>query len=291
MVDPQSTGGTPPTKALLRLLRVARNPVLLRPAHRGEFDLLRSPDETVLGRVTEALLHFAVTQGLVKREGDIVTATGQADSFLRRALAASAEEAFAAQHGELADTVLVEKEEQRIVRRNLDDSPLSSLSRLRDKAGAAYFPPDAIEAGEHLARDFERAHLQPRITASWEPRLAQSQKGQRPASVDLSDNALAARNRVTKALLALGPELSGVALDVCCFAKGLEIVERERQWPARSAKLMLRTALMALARHYAPQTARPSSAASMALRHWGEAGYRPEIGKMVAEGASGLAVS
>lgn len=288
MAEHSSKSTKPPTKPLLRLLRLARSPVLLRPAHAGEFDLLRGTDETVLGRIPEGVLQHALAQGLVRREGENLTATEQAETFLRRALAENADESFTAQHGELANTVLVEPQGHRIVRRNLDDSPLSSLSRLRDKSGMAYFPTDAIEAGEHLARDFERAHLQPRITASWEPRVAQQQKGQRPASVDLSDNALAARSRVTKALLALGPELSGVALDVCCFAKGLEIVERERQWPARSAKLMLRTALMALARHYNPRT---SSSSSKVMRHWGEAGYRPELGKMLAEGESGVAVS
>lgn len=68
----------------------------------------------------------------------------------------------------------------------------------------------------------------------------------------------------------MGPELSGVALDVCCFMKGLELVERERQWPARSAKLMLKTALLALHRYYTPP-------AREGTRHWGEAGYRPEL--------------
>jgi hypothetical protein len=55
--------------------------------------------------------------------------------------------------------------------------------------------------------------------------------------------------------------------------KGLTVVERERQWPARSAKLMLRAALMTLARHYAPP--RPEKPGRM--RHWGEEGYRPEL--------------
>ncbi|MBB4954518.1 hypothetical protein H4S14_002995 [Agrobacterium vitis] len=275
----KKTAGQPAIKPLLRLLRLARTAVLIRPLNQpgspGEFELLRKEDEVLLGRVPEALVRQALAQGLVQQRGEQLEATPQAQSFMRRLLTETADETFAAQHGELAHAVLVEPQGPRLVRRNLDDSPLSSLCRLRDKAGVAYFPIDAIEAGERLAADFERGHLQPRVTASWEPRVAQQQKGQRPAAVDLSDSALAARHRVTKALLALGPELSGVVLDVCCFAKGLEIVERERQWPARSAKLMLRTALLALVRHYSP--AKP---ANPPLRHWGEAGYRPHMSDM-----------
>ncbi|MFN3502108.1 MAG: DUF6456 domain-containing protein, partial [Allorhizobium sp.] len=48
--------------------------------------------------------------------------------------------------------------------------------------------------------------------------------------------------------------------------------EHERQWPARSAKLMLRTALLSLARHYAPPPVRSRT------RHWGDDGFRPDIG-------------
>ncbi len=123
----------------------------------------------------------------------------------------------------------------------------------------------------------------PRLGANWQAAVASGRRdGGRGGVSDLTDAALAARIRVERALAAVGPELSGVLVDVCCFLKGLETVERERGWPARSARLLLRAGLSALSRHYHPQ---PEAGRRPQTLHWGADGFRPQI--MGGDGAPG----
>ena len=254
-------------KALLKLLRrLLTGPANLAPEVAGEVTL-----DGEGAPLPVALLERALREGLVQQKGDQLFATAETAGYIRRAMLAG-EDAFADQHRvETQDTVEVAGERQR-VRRNLAESPLSLLSRLKDRSGSAFLPAEALVAGERLLSDFTRAQLQPRITASWEPRLSGRGKGDRGGQAEIADTAIAARERFSRALDAMGPELAGVAVDVCCFSKGLEVVERERQWPVRSAKLMLRTALLALVRHYAP----PPRAERRSHR-WGADGFRPPM--------------
>lgn len=234
-------------KGLVRLLQfVLRGPAMVEGSGR-ELALVLS--DGTRRRFARPLVTACERHGLLVVATDRCIARPEARTALKRLLA-EPDQAFAGQHAliEKAERMVGEKRESLLV--NQSSSVLMQLQRLKGRDGGSWFPEEAIAAGERLAADFQFAGLQPRMTASWKPKLDSGAKGGRGGQAELSDSVSDARARVNRAATALGPELAGVALDVCCFSKGLELVERERGWPARSAKLMLRAALLALARHY-----------------------------------------
>ncbi|WP_420844710.1 DUF6456 domain-containing protein [Jiella avicenniae] len=130
---------------------------------------------------------------------------------------------------------------------NDEETPLTRLATRRGRGGEPFLSAAEAMAGERIRADFTRGQMTPSLTQRWD---AMPRAPRRAGGGDLGDTAIDARQRVSAACEAVGPELSGLVLDVCCFLKGLETVERERQWPARSAKLLLKTGLAMLARHY-----------------------------------------
>jgi Domain of unknown function (DUF6456) len=121
------------------------------------------------------------------------------------------------------------------------------LYRRGGKNGPKLIGEALFAAGERLRADFTYGNMAPRTTLNWTFGGGRSGTAEGPQP---TETALAARQRVRRALDAVGPELSGVLVDICCFLKGLEDVERDRQWPARSAKIILALGLQRLARHY-----------------------------------------
>jgi hypothetical protein len=142
---------------------------------------------------------------------------------------APAIDAFRGQHLDLADRPIATEFGRAKVTVDEAESPLAWLVRRRGRNGRALIEPHQFQAGEKLRADFTCAHLMQRTTSNWASPIAQGRRG--ASSVEaaaFTDTMIAARQRVHRALDAAGPEFGGLLLDVCCFLKGLEDVERER---------------------------------------------------------------
>jgi Domain of unknown function (DUF6456) len=162
---------------------------------------------------------------------------------------------------------------------NDTESPLLRLFLRKDTTGKTYIDGPQFLAGEKLRSDFERAHLAQRVTSTYAESAGSGGRHWQMSDnsiAKLSDNAIAARQRLHHAFAAVGPELSGVLYQVCCIAAGFEQAERVLALPPRSGKAVLALALTRLARHYGLiKTHQPKKQDSIA--HWATDDYRPAI--------------
>jgi hypothetical protein len=153
------------------------------------------------------------------------------------------------------------------------ESPLAWLRARRDRSGLPLISEMQFLAGERLRADYERGCMGARTTASWDPSAAVGRGGGNSIG-HVTDRALAARQALFAALDQVGPELSGILVQVCCLSAGLEQAERLLDMPQRSGKAVLSLALTRLARHYGfVKPHRPSGG----LSHWGLPDYRPTL--------------
>ncbi len=196
--------------------------------------------------------------------GDAKTCAAGSDTagWLKRAMLD--DDAFQAQH-----RVDVHDGEGRLV--NLAESPLSRLAMGEQR----FLEPHHIEAAERVRGLFERAQLRARTTMSYSAAPA-GERGSRNAAESVTDMAVDARRSLDAIHRRLPGECAGVVMDVCGWLKGLQQVERERGWPRRSAKLVLRIGLeqvaegMGLGPHARGRDRVPS-------RGWIAEGARPEL--------------
>lgn len=199
--------------------------------------------------------------GVLARDGECWRAGPDARSWLRRALL-DGDTAHADQHRTLKTAGSA--------RVNLAESPLARLAAGQE--GAAFLAPHHVEAGERVRRLCERAALMPRLTMRYAADQIAGHNAGGPA--DISDMSAEARRGLADIHRVLPPDCAGVVLDVCGLLKGLQLVESERGWPRRSAKLVLRIGLDQLARHYGLSPEAVGRERSP-LRPWMEDGARP----------------
>jgi len=200
--------------------------------------------------VSEAAVRSLLARGALEVAGEagLYRLSPAGRLMVRRMLS---EGGMATQHQDRAASVITVGGERRAVTVNRSESPLAWLRSRRGRDGQPLIDAAAFEAGERLRSDFTRGQMMPSVTASWNPAASATRgSGHAGGIAELTDAALAARLRVGRAVDSLGPELAGAVVDFCCFLKGIDQIESERGWPQRSAKLVIRLGLSALARHY-----------------------------------------
>ena len=225
---------------LLRHLGLPGAFAMISPLGCGRLALYSQKGDMRLGAgyVPAALIEELLAEGLARWEGE-----GRTARLLAAAPPKTAVEAARQRVGVEGEVQMVAIDER--------ESPLLWLHRRAGKDGQPQISAIQFAAGERFRADLTLAQMLPRTTMNWDASLTPGDGNAGPRDPGSApDSALAARQRVRGACERLGPELSGLAIDVCGFLKGLDQVERERRWPARSAKIVLRLALSGLASHY-----------------------------------------
>ena len=84
-------------------------------------------------------------------------------------------EEYAAQHRKWGEKTLPDTDTGRPKRMcyNLSESPLTGLSRRRDKDGKPFLSDALVHVGERLREDFELAQMGPRVAQNWDRFLHQ----------------------------------------------------------------------------------------------------------------------
>lgn len=269
-------------EALRLLARLAKDNGYLEPvaAVDGEIGLFgrRNGYARPVAMVARAIVDAFAGTGWIERDEVGRWRLGDAGRAWLRRQAAGADP-FSEQH-QLRGRATMRGEDgvDRSLLVNEAESPLGWLRRRKDRNGAPLINDAQFRAGERLRDDYYRAQLSPRVTANWT--ASQSSRRQRHAgpsdAAALSDSVLAAKQRVHTALDAVGPELAGVLVDVCCHHVGLAAQEKAQGWPQRSGKIILQIALTGLARHYG-LIVEDAAAAKRPMRSWGDGQHRPNL--------------
>lgn len=178
-----------------------------------------------------------ISNGVLYSYQEQCFATEMALSWVKRQLSCSSE--FLNQHSEI-------KLDSKGIACNLAEGPLGGLATSKKGRPAFLSPHHLLQAGKIQALVL-RSQMMQRTTMSYDPTRIGTSKNSGVDGKDLADSAIDAKKKLYKKLSALPADCAGVVLDVCGFQKGLQLIETERRWPRRSAKLILRIGLEQLA--------------------------------------------
>ncbi len=247
----------------------------------GAADYVEKDDGRVLLRRADVIRHstagnieMLASADLLRIDDGVVSITDSGVAKLKR-LAAPAEP-YLAQHERISERKKIANDPVDAAHFDESESPLAWLARRKDRDGKPLIDPAQLAAGERMRADFTRAGMTPRVTANWIAPVAQGRRGGGDSAAAFADVVIASKERLNRAIESVGPEFSGLLLDVCCFLKGLETVERERRWPQRTAKVVLGLALDRLARHYGISVEAKGPARGV-MRTWQAEGARPTM--------------
>ncbi len=221
-----------------------------------------------------------VVEGFIRKQWIEVSGAGRAcitDAGAKWFKRTTTADPFRSQHQERASAAVADAYgDPVVVEVNTSESPLTWLRSRKDAQGNRMLGSEQFAAGERLRRDFELAQLRAHVTANWDfdTSAGRPSKGMR-GDAQVSDTAIAAKQRFYGAMDAVGPELAAALMEVCCFLNGIADVETALCLPRRSGKVILQIGLNALARHYGLLQTHNLSASG--VRHWGQRQYRPKI--------------
>jgi len=271
-------------KRLLRRLQLAGGIIEVIAGNAREPDHFRFAGAAKTGSGMDArMIDDWCARGWIVRNGPglyRLTATGHAAAAPGALPAAGTVSTHRRQHGLVGEEQRDVEGVKRQVTADAAESPLAWLTRRRDRQGRPLIDESEFSAGERLRTDFTIAGLSQRVTASWDATIASGASGRSGGpggALDLSARAIDARERVSRALAAVGPGLAGILLEVCCLTNGLEAAERRLGLPQRAGKVVLQIALARLAEHYG-LASRPSAVSGpVRIRSWGSEDYRPAM--------------
>jgi Domain of unknown function (DUF6456) len=243
------------------LRRMEAGDTILTRLEDGRFTLTRDgkADRSHTRVMADAVAGFRARDWIVPRgtrpESFAMSAAGAA--WLRRTLADG--DPYEAQHQLRTKRLILDAEGvERLVDSNEAESPLTWL-RTRRMIDAVQ-----CEAGERLRRDFTLAQLAPRLGIDLTAPIVLGRRGA-SHETSLTETVIAAKQRFSRAMKAVGPGLNDLLFDVCCHLIGLEDAERGFGWPLRAGKVVLVLALDRLASHYGMTITGPRRAP---MRSW-----------------------